>query len=108
MTQIGPVLHFDFPPGIRQVFSFLHPLAVDVQSLLQLDCFLRTSFYNMWILRVFLIPSALVAIVGLRYLYETKHGKDPNAAEANLRANIFVVIFIVYPGVCNQAFSMFK
>ena len=108
VTQIGPVLHFDFPPGIRRVFGFLHPVAVDLQSLLQLDCVLHTSFYNMWILRVLVIPAALVACVGVRYLYETKYSADPSSAEGNFRANIFVVIFLVYPGVCNQAFSMFN
>ena len=91
VTQIGPVLHFDFPPGISRVFGFLHPMAVDVQSLLQLDCVLHTSFYKMWILRVFLIPSALVAIVGLRYAYERKYSIDPAAAQGSFRANIFVV-----------------
>eukprot|EP01043_Picozoa_sp_COSAG02_P011915 COSAG02_NODE_448_length_22102_cov_11.767032_2_plen_1431_part_00 len=109
VTQIGPVLHFDFPPGILQVFSMLSPLAVDLQSILQLDCILDASFYRIWVIRVFLIPVAMVAVVLLRYLYQSRRDdQEQSDSKANLKSDLFVVVFLIYPGICNRAFSMFN
>ena len=108
VTQIGPVLDLTFPPGIRIVMAALKPLAIDLQGLLQLDCLSngRLDWYDTWLIRVFVIPGLLLVAVGLRYCYERQTVGSATAADY-FKANSFVVVFLCYPGVCNQAFSMF-
>lgn len=65
------------------------------------------DFYQEWIVRVTGIPFVLVALVALRYSFEKRQGEAADAA-GNLRANVFFIIFVLYPGICNEAFSMFN
>ena len=109
VTQIGPVLDLEFPDGIQRILDTLKPLAIDLQSILQLDCLAGSdfTFYAFWVVRCFLLPGLMLAAVGLQYVYERRRG-DRSTAMGYFKANSFVVIFLIYPGVCNQAFSMFN
>ena len=59
-------------------------------------------------LRVFVIPLLMVGVAGLRYAY-VRHYTPEAAADAagSFKSNAFVVLFVVYPGICNECFSMF-
>jgi hypothetical protein len=133
VTQIGPVLDLEFPDGIQRILNALKPLAIDLQSILQLDCLAGSdfTFYAFWVIRCFLLPGLMLAAVGVQYVYERRR-VDHATAMGYLKANAFVVIFLCYvsflsvlciphrkvligvllfsrkPGVCNQAFSMFN
>jgi hypothetical protein len=109
VTQIPPVLDLDFPPGIQQILGHLKPLAVDLQSVVQLDCLAGTqiTFYGFWIVRCFVLPALMMGVVGLQYAYERQR-VDRSTTLGYFKANTFVVIFLCYPGACNQAFSMFN
>ena len=109
VTQIGPVLDLEFPAGIESIIKALKPFAIDLQSLLQMDCITDGAFgfYEIWIVRVLVIPVALMGLVGLQYAYERRR-VDSSTALGYFKANTFVVVFLCYPGVCNQAFSMFN
>ena len=109
VTQIGPVLDLEFPRYIRALLEALKPFMIDLQSILQLDCLSGglLNFYATWILRVFVIPAAMLGIVGLQYCYERRRVGHGTAAGI-FKANAFVVVFLCYPGVCNQAFGMFN
>ena len=65
------------------------------------------DFYQEWIVRVVVIPLVLVGLALLRYIFEKRRGEAADAA-GNLRANVFFIIFVLYPGICNEAFSMFN
>ena len=45
------------------------------------------SFYDEWLVRVFVIPFLLVGLVCMRYSFEKRRGEAADAA-GNLRANI--------------------
>ena len=107
VTQIGPVLDLEFPRYIRSVIEALKPFMIDLQSILQLDCLSKglLDFYATWVVRVFVIPAVMLGLVGLQYCYERRRA-GASAATGIFKANAFVVVFLCYPGVCNQAFSM--
>ena len=134
VTQIGPVLDLQFPEGIQRILTALKPLAIDLQSILQLDCLAGSdfTFYAFWVVRCFLLPGFMLAAVGMQYVYERRR-VDHATALGYFKANAFVVVFLCYvsllhalyqdvaqegpdrhvllprkPGVCNQAFSMFN
>lgn len=109
VSQIGPVLHFAFPDMIQAIFDFLHPLAVNLQELLQLDCVLDYGFYTMWLLRVLVLPLAMFGLVALRFGWDKRCGTlGTVSATSNLKVNCFFVVFLIYPSICNQVFSMFN
>jgi hypothetical protein len=103
VTQIGPVLDLDFPDGIQRILNALKPLAIDLQSILQLDCLAGSdfTFYAFWVVRCFLLPGLMLAAVGVQYVYERQR-VDRATALGFFKANAFVVVFLCYPGVCNQ------
>ena len=74
---------------------------------MQLDCLSKglLDFYMIWTVRVLVIPLALLSVVGVQYCYERRRVGQSTAA-GYAKANTFVVVFLCYPGVCNQAFSM--
>ena len=103
VTQIGLVLDLEFPTYIQTVLTALKPLMIDLQSILQLDCLSGGlfNFYTMWIVRVLVIPVLLLGIVLLQYGYERRR-VGHSVAVGYAKANVFVVVFLCYPGVCNQ------
>ena len=108
VTQIGPVLDLEFPDGIQRILNALKPLAIDLQSILQLDCLAGSdfTFYAFWVVRCFLLPGLMLAAVGLQYVYERRR-VDHATALGYFKANAFVVIFLCYvslrnfPHACN-------
>jgi hypothetical protein len=107
ITQIGLVLGVELPPMIRNVISTLKPLAMSIKSFFQLDCLGAIDFYQEWTVRVLVIPFVLLGLVSLWYAFEVRRGEAVDAA-GNLKANIFFIIFVLYPGICNEAFSIFN
>ena len=109
VTQIGPVLDLEFPTYTRMVLTALKPFMIDLQSILQLDCLSDglLNFYATWVVRVFVIPAVLLGFVGLQYCFERRRVGASTAAGV-FKSNAFVVVFLCYPGVCNQAFAMFN
>jgi hypothetical protein len=97
VTQIGPVLDLEFPDGIQRILNALKPLAIDLQSILQLDCLAGSdfTFYAFWVVRCFLLPGLMLAAVGLQYVYERRR-VDHATAMGYFKANAFVVVFLCY------------
>ena len=97
VTQIGPVLDLEFPDGIQRILNALKPLAIDLQSILQLDCLAGSdfTFYAFWVVRCFLLPGLMLAAVGVQYVYERQR-VDRATALGYFKANAFVVVFLCY------------
>ena len=106
ITQIGKVLNITLPPMIHGIIDNFSLLAMSIKSFLQLDCLGVVRFYDEWVVRVFGILLIMVSAAALRYKFEKRHGQAADAA-GNLKANIFFIVFVLYPGICNEAFSMF-
>jgi len=96
-----------FPAGIQSVITLLHPLAIDVQAFLQLGC-LGYSFYSMWMIRVFVLPLLLVGCAAALHMVKRNRGELTSNAMDDLKSSLFIVCFLVYPGVCNRSFSLFN
>eukprot|EP01051_Picozoa_sp_SAG22_P006424 SAG22_NODE_420_length_10739_cov_7.090320_10_plen_314_part_00 len=103
VTQIGPVLDLEWPPMIQTLLDTLKPYAIDLQWIVQLDCLSggALDFYATWVVRVFVIPAVMLSCVGLQYCYEQRRLGHHTAA-GYAKANSFVIVFLCYPGVCNQ------
>ena len=106
VTQIGPVLHVDFPENMQWLLDALRPLAADLQSLLQIKCLSEFGFYGVWLIKTLVVPTALVGGVLLLYIRE-RGMMDTAVALERCRGHLFAVLFFVYPGVSNRAFAIF-
>ena len=104
VTQIGPVLDLEFPDGIQRILNALKPLAIDLQSILQLDCLAGSdfTFYAFWVIRCFLLPGLMLAAIGLQYAYERRR-VDHATAMGYFKANAFVVVFLCYVSLLHVA-----
>jgi len=98
VSQIGLVLDIKLPPNIATVFEWLKPFAGFLTELFHLGCIGSFSFYQKWIIKVFLVPAALLSVVTLRYVYVRYRG-DATAvknAAGSLRSNVFFILFLLY------------
>ena len=101
------MLHIDFPENMQWLLDALRPLAVDLQSILQIKCLTEVGFYSAWLIRTLLIPGLLYSGVLLWYTRERLR-MDAAVALESCRGNLFVVTFLIYPSVSNRAFSVFN
>ena len=115
------MLEIEFPQGIQMMFDFLSLLAINIKSILQVECLGDLSFCALfasgafrlsgssahslpwlradqeWAVRVFVIPLLLVGVAALRFAY-VRHTR-PEAAEdaaGNFHSHVFGIVFIVY------------
>ena len=67
-------------------------------DLVHLGCIGTFSFYQKWIIKVFLVPAALLSGVTLRYVYVRYRGDATAAKNAagSLRSNVFFILFLLY------------
>ena len=101
------VLHVEYPPLMTRAIGWLRPLLADVWGLfVHLDCVGLGDAYTKFVLYVFALPLAFLAAVLVAYLWQRRR----KAAEAReqLSSNVFVVVFLCYPTVCNHAFGLFN
>jgi hypothetical protein len=105
--QLGQVLHVQYPQMLTQAIDCLRPLLADVWGMLvHLDCIGLGNAHQKFVLYVFVLPLFFLAGVMLLYLWRRR--RSPSEAWAQLRSNLFVVIFLCYPTICNHAFGMFN
>ena len=83
------VLHMDFPENMQWLLDALRPLAVDLQSILQIKCLTEVGFYSAWLIRTLLIPGLLYSGVLLWYTRERLR-MDTAVALERCRGNLFV------------------
>jgi hypothetical protein len=114
VNRIGFVLNISLPPWFVTIKRFLSSLSFDLN--LGLDCFdsFGFDFYDQWLVSVFFVPIGLVAVCVLHYLKQCKcRSGVPNTkrtelcAQDDMQANLFLVMFLLYPGICNKLFNIF-
>jgi hypothetical protein len=107
--QLGQVLHVEYPPLLTRAIGWLRPLLADVWGMLvHLDCIGPAfgSVYTKFVLYVFALPLCFLVVVALLYFWQRR--RSPADAQAQLRSNLFVVVFLCYPTICNHTFGLFN
>jgi hypothetical protein len=105
--QLGQVLHVKYPPLITRAISWLRPLLADIWDLfIHLDCIGFGDAYTKFVLYVFALPLVFLAAVLVVYLWQRR--RNPAEAREQLSSNVFIVVFLCYPTICNHAFGIFN
>ena len=112
VKQIGFVLNISLPSLFLAVKRLLSELAFDFT--VDLDCMgTEFDFYSQWVLKVFVVPLGLAGICIVNYFKKCKcrtdvHNKHvEKCAQDDMEADLFLVMFLLYPGICNRLFTMF-
>ena len=106
--EVGKMLKIEWPPMIQflvNLFSF-----GDLWSLLlNTDCFGLRGFRHKWIQLVILQPIVFGTVVGLMFVKQKKDSKDGGrGARSQAQDNLFFVMFICYPALCQICFSAWQ
>ena len=105
-AQLGPVLHFSFPPIFAIIVKIFKPLVAAIHGFVALECAgLTGGFYVVWLVEVFGIPIALWGCVGVYYFVHRGTLGAKEAAARSADDGLFV-LFVVYPMVSNKLFKM--
>ena len=105
-AQLGPVLHFTFPPMMSNLIKVFKPLIAAIHGFVALECAgLTGGFYVAWVFEVFVIPLLLWGCVGLYYLARLRTVGAKEAAAKSADDALFV-LFVVYPMMSNKFFKM--
>jgi hypothetical protein len=106
-AQLGQVLHMEYPPYMTAMIELVRPLLADLRGILvHLDCIGLGGAHRKFILHVFILPLLFLLVVFVRYIWQRRSSLDN--ARAQLSSNIFIIIFLCYPSICNHAFGMFN
>ena len=65
LAQLGAVLHFEFPTDVQSVLSVAQLIALDLSTLVHVDCLTSTpspqaAFYALWWFKIAVMPLALL------------------------------------------------
>jgi hypothetical protein len=125
-AQLGQSLHTMLPPMFSSAVEFTRPALNVFNLFFSLDCAGDLgSFRSKWLLKVVALPLVLLGIVLLVYCcvrrmemrqarLASRQGQRPadissieqtSAARRQAKELLFFVVFLVYPTVCNVAFS---
>jgi WD40 repeat protein len=120
---VGPlekVLQIELPEHIKALVDVFKPLAADIwQSFLPVGCVVSLNYYQRWVFKVFVVPSVLLAAAYLWYAGERYYGTQASESFRNservkstaarrLRGNLSLVVFVLYPTICNEVFATFN
>jgi Leucine-rich repeat (LRR) protein len=109
VTQLGAVLHVQLPPVFENAIDKLKVLTVDMSAFLRLhdvhfmDCL---SVYQRWEVYVGIVPVVMLAIVLLLHIVDKWRGLESVADKSKIRS--YFILFLVYPSVCRESFSLFN
>ena len=112
------VLQIEMPRNVKAVIDSIKPFVANIwQSFLPVECIASLTYYQRWLSTVFAVPILCAAVAVLWYGGERlwcKDSKQPSKSKASasavqrLRGNLSLVVFVLYPSVCNQIFGTFN
>ena len=102
--QLGDVLHFRFPRAVQHALGAMSLLALQVSSVLHVDCWLQglgpeASFYLTWWTRVAGVPLVLLGGTALYCTLSSIKSWQPAVS---------LTLFLAYPDLCSAGFSLFN
>lgn len=109
ITQLGTVLHVQLPQTFAGAVDKLKVLTVDLSAFLTLhdmhimDCL---SVYKRWLVYVLIVPVTMLFIVLLLHIVDSWRASDHVLDKTKIR--VYFILFLVYPLVCRQSFSLFN
>jgi predicted outer membrane repeat protein len=116
--QLEKVLHIELPENIAALVTVFKPLVANIfQSFLPVGCVASLSYFQRWMFKVFVIPAVLIAAAWFWYAGERLLCRATNlqsservrsASTRRLRSNLSLVVFVLYPTICNEVFATFN
>ena len=109
VTKLGAVLHVQLPPLFEAAVEKLKLLTVDLSAFLTLhdmhimDCF---SVYQRWLVYVAIVPVVMLLVVLLLHIVDSC--RDSESVLHKTKIRVYFILFLVYPLVCRQSFSLFN
>jgi serine/threonine protein kinase len=105
-SQLGPVLHFQFPPLLSALMDSFRWIVTGIQGVVAAECLPGVhGYYSTFVLELVGYPLFLMAGVLSYYVYIKREQGDTVAA-ATLKNHAFGITFLCYPFMCNQLFGM--
>ena len=116
--HLEKVLHIELPENIAVLVNVFKPLVANIfQSFLPVGCVATLSYYQRWIAKVFVVPAVLMAAAYLWFAGERLLCQGTNvqsservrsASARRLRSNLSLVVFVLFPSICNEVFATFN
>eukprot|EP01044_Picomonas_judraskeda_P002936 COSAG03_NODE_226_length_10318_cov_14.007925_2_plen_1266_part_00 len=106
LALLKDVLNLVFPPAPRHTMSYAAMFTADLNALYEFDCN-GWDWYNKWLLTVVFLPSTGIVLVGIRYVWQRWHKRDPDA-QSNATASLFLVVLLLYPRVSSTILSALR
>jgi serine/threonine protein kinase len=105
-SQLGPVLHFQFPPMLSNLMDSFRWIVTGIQGVVATECLPGVhGYYSTFVLELVGYPLILLAGVLSYYVY-IKRQQGDTIAVATLKNQAFGITFLCYPFMCNQLFGM--
>eukprot|EP01045_Picozoa_sp_COSAG04_P002347 COSAG04_NODE_85_length_27560_cov_8.621245_6_plen_838_part_00 len=125
LGQTGNVLDVVFPFPVPQLVDFVKLLFLDVRKLVMLDCWNIGGFYGKIVTNVVVVPTIIAGVCQFIYASQKRtvmaviaagnaagnvgDGFDEsalNTAKVQLKQNLFLGIFLVYPTITTTLFRV--
>ena len=108
VTQLGNVLHFEFPDMLDGLMRAFKWLVAGIQGVMATECIPGFGgYYESWVLEVFILPLCLFGGVAAYYL-SRRATVGAKAAKASARSEAFFILFLIYPSVTSKLFLLIK
>eukprot|EP01052_Picozoa_sp_SAG31_P005253 SAG31_NODE_228_length_19803_cov_29.496498_8_plen_1566_part_00 len=110
VAQLETVLQITLPKGIATLINAFKPLVANIwQSFIPVGCIAALDFYQRWIFSCFVMPAVCSLVAFLWYAgrrccrsKRLHTAKSEDDLIVQLRGNISLVVFLLYPNVCRE------
>ena len=106
--QLGEVLHVHFSQDVRMILSHMQLVLVNVFNWVHPECIglTRITAFQVWALTVLFWPALMGCVVFIIRGKRSKQGLLQEAVRDNLRHDALFCLFLLYPSICRQSFSI--
>lgn len=106
-AQIGSVLQVHYPPVFASAVKVLRYVQ-DVRNVLfDVECSGMDGFVARWLVNVVLLPAATMLCMIAAYSWFRKQTSTAEAVQ-KAKSYSYGAVFILYPSICNSAFTAFE
>ena len=103
-SQVGASLNVQYPPMFRALTHQLADVLDIIDGVLGIECFGLDGFHTQWLTQVVLFPLGLIA-AALGVFTVERSRSSRHTARKNLDRNVFFIVFVCYPRVCQFSFT---
>eukprot|EP01046_Picozoa_sp_COSAG06_P039020 COSAG06_NODE_4562_length_4142_cov_30.248330_1_plen_913_part_10 len=103
-SQVGASLNVQFPPMFAEIADRLAGILDVIDGVLGVQCLGLDGFHTQWLTQVVLFPLGLTATALGVFVVERRRSSLDNARK-HLAGNLFFIVFVCYPRVCQVSFN---